>query len=138
MRFLLSLVLLACGTLHGRGRRPRYETSEDLRGHRRRAAMAGERHPRLPDEEPQGRGTVRRAPQGRRAGREHEALARRAGDLLRREAGYREVGGKADKDALFVFYYCGHGLPHPSGGVCLANYDLQPESLASPACSLPT
>ena len=38
----------------------------------------------------------------------------------------REVGAKSEKDSLFVFYYCGHGLPHAKGGVCLANYDLNP------------
>jgi hypothetical protein len=38
----------------------------------------------------------------------------------------REVAAKANKDSLFVFYYCGHGLPHRTGGVCLANYDLKP------------
>lgn len=41
----------------------------------------------------------------------------------------REVGAKADKDSLFVFYYCGHGIPHGKGGVCLANYDLKPRQL---------
>ncbi len=38
----------------------------------------------------------------------------------------REIAPKAEKDAIFVFYYCGHGMPHKSG-VCLANYDLKPQ-----------
>lgn len=37
-----------------------------------------------------------------------------------------EIGAKAEKDSLFIFYYCGHGTPHKAGGVCLANYDLKP------------
>lgn len=38
----------------------------------------------------------------------------------------REIGAKADKDSLFVFYYCGHGQPCAKADVCLANYDLRP------------
>lgn len=39
----------------------------------------------------------------------------------------RDVAGKAPKDATFIFYYCGHGMPAGGDDVCLANYDLDPK-----------
>jgi hypothetical protein len=39
----------------------------------------------------------------------------------------RDIAGKAPKDATFIFYYCGHGMPAEGDDVCLANYDLDPK-----------
>jgi hypothetical protein len=43
-------------------------------------------------------------------------------------AAIRDVASKASKDATFIFYYCGHGMPADDEEVCLANYDLDPSA----------
>jgi hypothetical protein len=39
-------------------------------------------------------------------------------------AAIREIASKAPKDATFLFYYCGHGMPAGDDDICLANYDI--------------